>query len=179
MIHFESGVIPFKGMVTSLKEDSSLEWQPWEDDQKRAMFRIKKAFDVTMTSQQKYLEIQVAKTGHVEQQLLLPEICISVREIIEKKLEAISTNLQASSKPFRLAFKCTCPQKNAPNIHLMTVDDTKFPPTQAECLFRPLNQELSKESHLVWFVSELKGINLPLSYASLNSMLSCPKALIR
>ena len=156
MIHFESGVIPFEGMVTSLKEDKSLEWQPLEDDQKRAMFRIKKAFDVTLTyrliDQQNYLEIQVAKTSQVEH-LLLPEICISVREIIEKKLEAIST--QASSKPFRLAFKCTCSQKNDPDIHLMTVDETELPPTQAECLFKPLIQELSKETHLCWFVSEL------------------------
>ena len=87
-----------------------------------------------LIDQQNYLESQVAKTGQVEH-LLLPEICISVREIIEKKLEAIST--QASSKPFRLAFKCTCSQKNDPDIHLMTVDETEFPPTQAECLFKP------------------------------------------
>ena len=49
MIYSESGVIPFEGMVTSLKEDKSLEWKPLEDDQKWAMFRIKKTFDVYNT----------------------------------------------------------------------------------------------------------------------------------
>ena len=127
-----------------MTKDKSLAWHQVRHDQKRAIFRIKRAFDVTLINGPGYLEIQVAKAGDAE--LLLPELCIYVRHTLERKAKDMGW------QNFHLAFKCTCSQTT--NVHLMKVDSLALQPKQAECLYVPLDQLLSKDKHLIWFVSE-------------------------
>ena len=142
--------MPFEETVTSLKAltESGLSWHLFQHDKRKAKFRINSAFDVTLTSQPNYLELQVTQVGYSE--LLLPEVCIGVRETIETKLVGLSGG---ERRLFHLAFKCECTQSL--DMHLMQVDDSSVRPTKAKCLFIPLDLELSNESHLVWFVSKL------------------------
>ena len=138
---FESGKVPFKDIITSLADNRNLAWHLMCDDQKRALFRIKKAFDLTLISQPGYLELRVSMAGYSE--LLLPEICILA-------CNTIVNVMKAEHQIFHLAFKCTCSQ--TPNVHLMKISSSEAQPTRAECLHLPLDQQLSKE-HLIWFVS--------------------------
>ena len=156
-IFFESGEVPFVELITSLANDKNLAWHlVMRDEQKRALFRIKKAFDVTLISQLGYLELRVAMAGYTE--LLLPEICIQVYNTIEMKAEHLKW------KNFHLAFKCTCSQ--TPDIHLMKVDSLISQPTRAECLYLPLDQQLSKD-HLIWFVSAKMHVLLAINWQCL------------
>ena len=142
---FKSGEVPYKEIVTSLTNDKKLAWHlVMHDDQKRAVFRIKKAFDLMLISQPGCLEVRVCKAGYTE--LLLPEICIQARNTIVSKMKAEHLKLH----DFLLAFKCTCSQTS--NVHLMKISSSESQPTRAECLHLPLDQQLSKD-HLIWFVS--------------------------
>ena len=139
---FESGKVPFEDIVTSLVGDRNLMWhRVMCDDQKKALFRIKKAFDLMLISQPGYLELRVSVAGYSE--LLFPEICILACNTIVNVMKAEQQN-------FHLAFKCTCSQ--TPDVHLMKISSSETQPTRAECLYLPLDQQLSKE-HLIWFVS--------------------------
>jgi hypothetical protein len=142
---FESGKVPFEKIVTSLVDDKNLAWHLiTHDDQKRALFRIKKAFDLTLISQPSYLELRVSEAGYSE--LLLPEIYILACNTIVNVMKGDHLKHQY----FHLAFKCTCSQ--TPNVHLMKISSSEAQPTRAECLHLPLDQQLSKD-HLIWFVS--------------------------
>ena len=138
-------------MVTSLTDDKSLGWHllKHKDDQREAKFRfrIKRAFDMTLTTRDRplsCLEIQVTQVGDTES--FLQDICVDVRESIEKKLKVVCPEALYS-----LAFFCTCSQTSA--SHMMKVDDSVFPHTHAVCLHAPLDQKLSEDTHLFWFVS--------------------------
>ena len=142
---FESGEVPYEEIVRLLANDKNLAWHLVKcDDQKRALFRIKKAFDLMLISQPDYIEVRMSKAGYTE--LLLPEICIQARNTIVNAMKA--ENLKFYN--FHLAFKCTCSQ--TPNVHLMKISSSESQPTRAECLHLPLDQQLSKD-HLIWFVS--------------------------
>ena len=148
-LHFKSGDVPFKAVVTSLTDDTSLGWHllKQKDDQREAKFRIKRAFDMTLMARDRplnCLEIRVIQVGDTE--LFLQDICVDVRETVEEMLKAVCTNEQ-----YLLAFFCTCSQTSAP--HMMKVDDSMFPHTHAVCLHAPLDQKLSEDTHLCWFVS--------------------------
>ena len=152
-IHFKSGTIPFEAVVASLTSDKSLGWHslPKKNDQREAKFRIKRAFDMILTTRDQplsCLEIRMTQAGDTE--LFLQDMCIYVRESVEKKLEAICTK-----EAYFLTFLCTCSQMSAP--HLMKVDHSVLPrpPTQAVCLHMPLDQKLSEDTHLFWFVSPM------------------------
>lgn len=148
-LYFKSGDVPFKAVVTSLTNDTSLGWHllKQKDDQREAKFRIKRAFDMTVIARDRplsCLEIRVTQVGDTE--LFLQDICVDVRETIEEKLKAV-----CSEEQYLLAFFCTCSQTSAP--HMMKVDDSMFPCTHATCLHAPLDQRLSEDTHLFWFVS--------------------------
>ena len=148
MIYFNTQHQP-RDVINSLKKDDSPnEWLQLETDKKEeAKFRVKKAYDVILIPQAQCMAIEVIQVGYAE--VLLPEICISVREIVEKKIRAVTDS-------YNLAFHCTCSQKGTPKSeHLMLVDRSMSPPTHAECISTPLDQQLSKEPHLIWFVSIL------------------------
>lgn len=125
-----------------------------KDEQKEAKFRIKRAFDMKMIALDRplsCLEIRVTQVGDTE--LFLQDVCVEVRETIEGKLNAICPEEQYS-----LAFFCTCSQTSA--MHMMKVDDSTFPHTHAVCLHAPLDQKLSEDTHLFWFVSPHQRISL-------------------
>ena len=147
-MQFHSGVIPFKAVVSSLSDDDILGWHNLMVTEWEAKFRIKRAFDMTLSCHNRpmsYLEIRVSKAGDAG--VFLEDVCVHVRENIEKTLAAICTK-----EAYSLAFFCTCSQ--TPAQHMMKVEiSTALPPTQAVCDFTPLDQNLSEDQHLVWFVS--------------------------
>ena len=162
------GDVPFKAVLTSLMDDKSLGWHllKQKDELKEAKFRIKRAFDMKMIGNAfdrpiSCLEIRVAQVGDTE--LFLQDVCVEVRETFERKLKAVCPKEQ-----YFLAFFCTCSQTSA--THMMKVDDSTFPYTHAVCLHAPLDQKLSEDTHLFWFVSpdrripasEIAQLRLPL-----------------
>lgn len=149
MLQFKSGDVPFKEVVALLTDDKSLGWHllRQKDEQRGVKFRIKRAFDMKLVALDRplsCLEIRVSQVGDTE--LFLQDVCVDVRETIEEKLKAVCTEEQ-----YFLAFVCTCSQTSA--IHMMKVDDSVFPCTHAVCLHAPLDQKLSEDNHLFWFVS--------------------------
>lgn len=148
-LHFKSGDVPFKAMVTSLTDDKISGWHllKQKDDLREAKFRIKRAFDIKLIGRDRplnCLEIRVTQVGDTE--LFLQDICVDVLENIETKLKAVCPEALYS-----LAFICTCNQTSA--THMMKVDDSMFPRTHAVCLHAPLDQKLCEDTHLFWFVS--------------------------
>ena len=150
------GDVPFKAVLTSLTDDKSLGWHllKQKDELKEAKFRIKRAFDMKMIGNAfdrpiNCLEIRVAQVGDTE--LFLQDVCVEVRETFERKLKAVCPKEQ-----YFLAFVCTCSQTST--THMMKVDDSTFPYTHAVCLHAPLDQKLSEDTHLFWFVSSDRRI---------------------
>ena len=139
-------------MVRLLDEDK--ERLGWHSDggtekARRAKFRVKKAFDMTLSCYKQpmaYLEIRVSKVGDSE--LFIQDACVRVRETVQQKLAAIS-----EKGAYSLAFFCTC--SHASDQHMMEVEmPTPLPPKQAVCYYnKPLYRNLSKGTHLDWFVS--------------------------
>lgn len=55
---FEPGGVPYEEIITLLTNDKKLAWHlVMRDDQKKALFRIKKAFDLMLISQPGCLEV--------------------------------------------------------------------------------------------------------------------------
>ena len=148
--YFDSEVVPFDEAVTYLNDlkeiPGGLSWYRMKPNgYRRPKYRLDKAFDVSLTSQFHCIEVEVTKVEGASPNMLVPEACIIVRETIEKKLNA-------HKLVYHLAFKCTC--KQSKEEHLMKVIKSESgSPINAECLKEPLQQQLSKESHLIWFVS--------------------------
>ena len=148
-LKFKSGNVPFKTVITSLTDDESLGWHllKQKEEQGEAKFRIKRAFDMKLIAFDRplsCLEIRVKQVGDTD--LFLQDVCVYVRECFEEKLKAACPEEQ-----YFLTFTCTCSQTTA--THMMKVDDSMFPHTHAVCLHAPLDQKLSEDTHLFWFVS--------------------------
>ena len=143
--------VPFKAVLTSLTPDDlkTLEWDllKQKDEQEGAEFRIKRAFDMKMIGinrPESCLEIQVTQVGDTE--LFLQDVCVKVRETIERKLKD-----KCPEEQYFLAFVCTCHQTS--DTHMMEVDVSTSPYyTHAVCRHAPLDQKL-EDTHLFWFVS--------------------------
>ena len=82
--YYKSVAVPFDKAVSFLTglNEGGLSWHQVQRDDKKVIFRVNKAFDVILSSQSECIEVQVTKVGYGA--LLLPEVCISVRETIEK-----------------------------------------------------------------------------------------------
>ena len=139
---------PFKDAIELLKK----EWDPcvFEENKGKAVFMVENAFKLTLMLQQlyvekmKYLTIHVGKCRGARSETLLEEVHVTVRSVLEDKLE---------SKGFNLAFKCTCfDVRQVP--HFMKIDSSASP-MQVRCQNAPCTvcQELDPTTHLLWFVS--------------------------
>ena len=151
-ILYESRDVPFKGMVSKLAADKSLEWvSGGGNEEGKAKFRVKGAFDITLScydSPMAYLEIRMSKVG--DSALFLQDACVHVRETVQQKLKLAHIGAEDA---YSLAFFCTCSQTSTQ--HMMKIEmRTPLPPKQAVCNYKALNQNLSEGTHLDWFVSK-------------------------
>ena len=170
MIHFEVGFIPFglfsAGIARLIAHADSMspKWKLCENEvrKNKVKFLVAGAYNVTLISRPRYLEIQLERySQRARCKHSLADICSTVRQTIVETLETTISKMQyrpqacvasvllSSQRPFHLAFSC-CVSESEPHIgHLMKVDKDEDD-HYCVCLRDGAEVDLDKE-HLYWF----------------------------
>ena len=170
MICFEGGFVPFglfsAGIARLIAHANSMspKWKLYSKEvrKNKVKFLVAGAYNVTLISRPRYLEIQVelyspqARCEHS-----LADICSTVRQTIVETLETTISKMQyrpqaciasifsSSQRPFHLAFSCCLSHPEPHSGHLMKVVADKNGLCSV-CLKDEVFLDL-KEEHLEWF----------------------------
>ena len=170
MIHFEGGFIPFGIFSASIAcliahaDSLTPKWKLCSKEvrKNKVKFLVAGAYNVTLISRPRYLEIQLERySRRARCKHSLADICSAVRQTIVETLETTISKMQyrpqacvasvllSSQRPFHLAFNCCVSESEPHSGHLMKVDKDEDG-HYGVCLRDGAEVDLDKE-HLYWF----------------------------
>ena len=170
MIRFEGGFVPFGVFSASAAcfiahaDSMSPKWKLCEKEvrKNKVKFLVAGAYNVTLISRPRYLEIQLERySQRARCKHSLPDICSAVRQTMVETLETTISKMQyrpqacvasvllSTQRPFHLAFSCCVSESEPHSGHLMKVDKDEDG-HYGVCLRDGAEVNLDKE-HLYWF----------------------------
>ena len=170
MIRFEGGFVPYGVFSASVArliahaDSMSPKWKLCckEVRKNKVKFLVAGAYNVTLISWPRYLEIQLERySRRARCKHSLSHICSAVRQTIVETLETtismmqyrpqacVASVLSSTRRPFHLAFNCCVSESEPHSGHLMKVDKDEDG-HYGVCLRDSAEVDLDKE-HLYWF----------------------------
>ena len=175
MIRFEGGFVPFGVFSASVArliahaDSMSPKWKLCSKEvrKNKVRFLVSGAYNVTLISRPRYLEIQLERYSlRARCKHSLADICSAVRQTIVETLETTISKMQyrpqacvasvllSTQRPFHLAFSCCVSESEPHSGHLMKVDEDEDG-HYGVCLRDGAEVDLDKE-HLYWLDKVLR-----------------------
>ena len=172
MVHFKFGFVPFGvfcTMIANLVAQQAILAPEWkicgsEVKKNKVTFLVDHAYNVTLISRPKCLEIQVFRHSRAYSDLSLNEACIYVNETITESIEAVISQLKykpyarvttqvfTSMRSFDKAFTCCVEDSHSDHLMIVIEGNRDQLPQFAECLLQGIKLRLNP-AHLIWFNS--------------------------